>query len=173
MTKAALIVVCGLPGSGKSFFAKHLSNKIQANYISSDLLRKEMFPVHRSYSEQEKQLVYDRMLRTSETEIADNKTVIIDATFYKNSLRIPFYQLAIKLNAPLYIFYIEANELLIKERTSAVRPDSEADFSVYLRLKNLFEPIDKPYETLTSERDNIEKLLSSALTYLSYGEKTT
>jgi predicted kinase len=173
MAKSVLILVCGLPGSGKSFFAKRLSDKIQASYLNSDLLRKEMFPVHRSYSEEEKKLVYDRMLHTTEAELVNQKTVVIDATFYKNSLRISFYQLAEKLNTQLYIFHIEANETLIKERTSVIRPDSEADFSVYLKLKPLFEPIDRPHSTLISEGNNIEELLSSALTYLYHGEKTT
>ena len=62
--------------------------------------------------------------------------MIIDATFYENVLRIPFYQLAEKLSCKLYIFNIQANEDLIKERTSLVRADSEADFNVYLTLKN-------------------------------------
>ncbi len=166
-----LILVCGLPGSGKSFFAKHLSEKIQAAYFNSDLLRKELFPKGRTYSEQEKQLVYDTMLAHTSVNIEKGKTVVIDATFYKNKLRTPFYKLATQKHIPLYIFYIEADQQLIKTRTSVARPDSEADYTVYLKLKELFEPIEQPYKTLVSQQNNIEALLSEALTYISNEQK--
>lgn len=166
-----LILVCGLPGSGKSFFAKHLSEKIQAAYFNSDLLRKELFPAGRTYSEQEKQVVYDTMFANASSSIAKGITVVVDATFYKNILRTPFHKLATQKNIPFYIFYIEANEELIKARTSVKRPDSEADYTVYLKLKELFEPIDQPYKILVSKQHNIETLLSEALTYISNEQK--
>jgi len=37
-----IIIVCGLPGSGKSFFAHRLAAKLDALHISSDKTRKEM-----------------------------------------------------------------------------------------------------------------------------------
>jgi len=161
-----LILVCGLPGSGKSFFARTLSKQLHARYYNSDLLRKELFPNNRTYSEQEKQTVYSTLLSIAENDLKDQYTVIIDATFYENSLRIPFYQLTEKLTCKLYIFYIQANEDLIKERTSIKRTDSEADFNVYLTLKNKFEPIDRAFLSLISEQNNIDKLIHSALLYL-------
>ena len=166
-----LILVCGLPGSGKSFFARHLSTKIKAYYFNSDLLRKELYPVQRTYSEQEKQEVYNTLLERTQDVLLKNEPVLIDATFYKNALREPFYELAAKHSASLYIFHICADESLIKERTSTVRPDSEADFSVYLKLKDLFEPITLPSKILISEKNNIDVLIEDALTYLDYGKK--
>ena len=171
--KNVLVLVCGLPGSGKSFFSKKLCDKIHATYINSDLLRKELFPAKRTYSEEEKQVVYDTLLTRTESYLENNQTVIIDATFYKNNLRIPFYKIAAMLQCSCVIFYLEANEILTKERTSATRTDSEADFSVYLKLKKLFEPIDKPFLKLISEHDNIDALLTSALTYLKKDGKET
>ena len=161
-----LILVCGLPGSGKSFFARTLSIRLQARYYNSDLLRKELFPNKRTYSEEEKQTVYSKLVAIAKKNLKDQHTVIIDATFYKNALRIPFYQLAEKLSCKVYIFYIQASEDLIKERTSLLREDSEADFNVYLKLKNKFEPIERAFLSLTSERNNIDQLIHSALLYL-------
>jgi len=161
-----LILVCGLPGSGKSFFAQHLSDKIQAAYLSSDVYRKELYPNHRTYSEKEKQSVYDALLSSTETNLIHHTSVVLDATFYKNSLRLPFYKLAKQLNCPCSIIYISADEELIKERTSKVRADSEADYSVYLKLKDAYEAIDKPHLTLESTNKNIDALLSTAETFL-------
>jgi predicted kinase len=168
MKTSALILVCGLPGSGKSFFAQKLSIKTDALYLNSDILRKELFPTNRTYSEKEKQEVYDTLLERASHAIKTNKSVVVDATFYKNSLRIPFYTLAKQLNCPLTLFKIEADETLIRERTSKTRPDSEADFNVYLKLKNSFEPIEIPFCTLQSERNNIDTLLTEALNYLNH-----
>ena len=163
-----LILVCGLPGSGKSFFAKHLSEIMQAAYFNSDICRKELFPNNRTYSEKEKQSVYDALISSTETNLIHHTSVVLDATFYKNSLRLPFYNLASQLNCPYSIIYISAEESLIKERTSQIREDSEADYSVYLSLKDLFEPIEKPYLTLQSTNKNIDTLLSTALTFLTH-----
>lgn len=162
-----LIVVCGLPGSGKSFFAQALSNRIQAVYLNSDLLRKELFPIRRTYSIQEKSIVYETLLVRAEEEL-NNHSVIVDATFYTEELRKPFYRLAERVSSRLYVFYITADETIILERTSLARPDSEADYDVYLKVKELFEPFDRNVTTLVSERDNIEVLISSALTHIGY-----
>ena len=56
-----VIIVCGLPGSGKSYFAERLAKKIDADYVNSDRLRKELFP-SRTYSDREKATVYWRMV---------------------------------------------------------------------------------------------------------------
>lgn len=166
-----LIIVCGLPGSGKSFFAKHLSDKLKAVYLNSDICRKELFPNHRTYSEKEKQNVYDVLLSSTETNLIHTGSVVVDATFYKNKLRIPFYDLANKLNCALSVIYIEAEETLVKERTSKIRTDSEADYSVYLKLKPVFEPIDIPHLTLQSTNNNIDLLLSDSITFLNHERK--
>jgi predicted kinase len=161
-----LILVCGLPGSGKSFFAKKLSAELHAVCYNSDILRKELFPLKRTYSEEEKKLVYTTLLSFVEKELKEKHTVVIDATFYQNTLRIPFYKLAEQMNCPLSVIYLYADEKVVQERTSVTREDSEADYNVYLRLKNLFEPIDRPFISLTSERDNIHELIQSALIQL-------
>ncbi len=168
MKTSSLTLVCGLPGSGKSFFAQKLSARIDALYLNSDVLRKELFPSNRTYSEIEKQQVYNTLLERASHAIQTNKSVVVDATFYKNNLRTPFYQLAKQVNCSLKLFKIEADETLIQERTSKTRDDSEADFHVYLKLKDVFEPIDIPFCTLKSERANIETLLSDALNYLNH-----
>lgn len=166
-----LILVCGLPGTGKSFFGQHLSKKMDAYYLNSDILRKELFPENRTYSEEEKQFVYDTLLIKTEENLKKGKSVMVDATFYKNELRIPFYTIAQTKKIPLYIFYITADETLIQARTSVLRSDSEADYLVYLKLKELFEPITMPYTTLISTQNNINDLLATALIYLNHGEK--
>lgn len=166
--KQTLILVCGLPGSGKSFFAKQFAEQNHIPHFNSDIVRKQLFPRLRTYSELEKQQVYDWLITQTEMSLKAGKSVIIDATFYKKNLRTPFYYIASELNIPIKIIHIYAAEELIKERTSAVRMDSEADYSVYLKLKNAFEPIDQHHLVLQSTNNNIDFLLTEADSFLKY-----
>lgn len=111
------------------------------------------------------------MLSITETNLVRNTSVIVDATFYKKRLRLPFYSLADRLNCSCAVIYLFAEEALVKERTSQVREDSEADYAVYLKLKDAFESIEKPYLTLQSTDSNIDLLLSAALTFLDHEQK--
>lgn len=43
LSKPHLLIMVGIPGSGKSFFAEHFSNTFKAPFISVDKLRKELF----------------------------------------------------------------------------------------------------------------------------------
>jgi predicted kinase len=67
-----IIIVLGLPGSGKSYFASRFAKLIHADYINSDRIRKSMFPA-RSYSEREKASVYNEMLELMRQAIRQDK----------------------------------------------------------------------------------------------------
>ncbi|MDP4129883.1 MAG: ATP-binding protein, partial [Bacteroidota bacterium] len=84
-----IIIVSGLPGSGKSYFASRFAKLIQADYINSDRVRKNIFPAS-SYSEKENASVYDEMLELTRRSIRQKKNLVLDATFYKNELRKKF-----------------------------------------------------------------------------------
>lgn len=56
-----IVAVCGLPGSGKSYFAARLAERLDAVYLSSDRVRREMF-TRRTYSDDEKMDVYRELI---------------------------------------------------------------------------------------------------------------
>ena len=75
-----------MPGSGKSYFDSRLSEKINAVYVNSDELRWKLFR-ERTYSDAEKLLVYDSMMEMMNDAIQNKKSIVLDATFYKEELR--------------------------------------------------------------------------------------
>lgn len=81
-----IVIVTGLPGSGKSYFASHLSPLIDAVCINSDRIRKKMF-TERIYSEAEKLSVYKEMLAEMKASVQRHKNVVLNATFYKKRIR--------------------------------------------------------------------------------------
>lgn len=163
--KIMVIIIMGLPGSGKSYFAGHLSRHLDIPYIGSDQIRKEM-GVMGHYGPTDKKNVYEQMKLLAQTAIQQGKDVILDATFYKKSIRGPFASLAQQHQVPLALIWVEAEEGLIRERLSKKREDSEADYGVYLTLKANFEPPLEPYLKLSSGPNNISEMLEEAEEYL-------
>ena len=165
-----IIVVFGLPGSGKSYFAEKLAKKIEAGYVNSDRLRKEMFPV-RTYSEQEKTAVYNVMLQKMRRALKQNKNVVLDATFHTNETREPFTQAGKKKDRICFI-EITADEELIQRRLQKERNYSEADFEVYKLIRRQWEPLNEPHLMLESTDENIDNMLEKAAAYLKIKDDT-
>ena len=160
-----LVVVFGLPGTGKSFFSSRLAEMINAEYVSSDQVRFAILE-KRSYTTGEKQKVYDEMLARSKKLLRQKKKVVLDGTFYRESIRKQAVSLASAMKVPVFFIEIKAGSLLIKNRVSKKRKNSEADYQVYLRIKDLFQPMAKKHLVLQSGDDNIEVMLSEAKKYL-------
>lgn len=159
-----VIIVMGLPGSGKSYFASRLATGIEADYINSDRVRKKII-TQRTYSPNEKQLVYNKMLAQMKLAVKQKKDIVLDGTFYKHSIRKKFIDEA--RNATC-IFFIEvrAAESLIRERLKQTRADSEADFTVYKIIQAQWEPLQEKHLKLQSTNDNINDMLKTAFDYL-------
>ena len=162
MAKTNIVIVLGLPGSGKSYFASRLAEMLNAEYVNSDRLRKELFP-KRTYSKSEKAQVYDALLKKMQTAIAQKNYVVLDATFHNRAIREPFIG-----SGEDHIVFIEvqADETIIRERLQEDRPYSEADLTVYKLIKRQWEPLKRPHLTLRSTNDNIDAMLKRALQYL-------
>lgn len=164
-----IVIVFGLPGCGKTYFAGRLADEIHADLIQSDKLRKKMFDA-RTYSDNEKLHVYDEMMIQTKNCLKQNKNVVIDATFHRDKIRKKFIQ-----EMP-EIFFIEiiADEQLIGERLKRKRADSEADFEVYKKIKSAWEPMHEHHLILQSGNDNIKDMLQTALRsiFLKYDQRT-
>jgi predicted kinase len=159
-----IVIVFGLPGSGKSYFAERLAKKINADYVNSDRLRKEMFP-KRTYSAEEKAAVYNAMLQKMSVAAKQNQNIVLDATFHKQKTRKAFID-GIRGQDKVYFIEIKAAENLIRQRLKKERADSEADYEVYKLLLQEWEPMNEAHLSLHSTDENISSLLQDAVKYL-------
>jgi predicted kinase len=157
-----IIVVFGLPGSGKSFFASALAKKLNTGYLNSDQLRRNMF-TKRTYSTEEKMAVYDTMRLAMKVAIRNKANLVLDGTFYKESLRKQFQH---ESKERLWFIEVIADESTIRSRLMKPRAYSEADFEVYKKLKSEWEPMKQPHLIIQSTNDNIEEMLKEAEDYL-------
>lgn len=159
-----IVIVFGLPGSGKTYFAVSLANMIKADYINSDQIRRTLFAV-RAYSAREKLSVYNEMLVLMHKTVQQHKNLVLDATFYTNDIRKKFLDAAEDIDDIIFI-EVRAEESLIKERLKRPREDSEADFQVYKKIKKQWEPLYEDHLILQSTDDNITEMLKKTAAYL-------
>jgi predicted kinase len=159
-----VILVMGLPGSGKSYFASRLAVAIGADYLSSDRIRKELM-AERSYSVREKEKVYSEMLSRMNESVKKNKDLVLDATFYKQRFR---DKVSSEISGSNKVAFIEvtAPGWAIKKRLSHEREFSEADFDVYKVIRKEWEPVLEKHLELNSVDNSIEDMLQKAIRYL-------
>ncbi len=157
-----IVLVLGLPGSGKSYFASRLAKKIDGSYVNSDHLRKQLFP-KRTYSDLEKETVYNVMLKKMKVAITKEKNLVLDATFHKKEIRKLFKK---NPNEKIHFIEVWADEGIIKKRLKKSRPFSEADFKIYQLILQQWEPLEETYLSLESTNENIDDMLQKATEYL-------
>ncbi|MBM7569511.1 AAA family ATPase [Paenibacillus sacheonensis] len=75
-----LIMLVGLPGAGKSTFAKELAIKETAVILSSDALKEELFPSGYGYEEKNDPIVFNELYTRAFNNITKGISVILDAT---------------------------------------------------------------------------------------------
>jgi aminoglycoside phosphotransferase family enzyme/predicted kinase len=149
--RPCLVLVGGLPGTGKSTLATNLAAQHDFQVIRSDIVRKELagLPFGESakadlgqglYTTEMTDRTYAECLRRSEQLLFEGRRVIVDATFIEQHRRQPFFDMAVHSRvSPLFLF-CEADEETIKARLAARRGDaSDADWSVYVSAAQRYE----------------------------------
>ena len=165
--KPIVVIVCGLPGSGKSYFGSKLAKKIRAAYLNSDRLRKKLFEKS-EYSEKEKFTVYEEMLRRSKRTLKRNKSVVLDATFYKADIRGKFVE-EFKDKKQIFIIEVRADRRITRKRLNQPRPYSDANAKIYDKIERQWESIPEKHLMLQSTNININAMLVKATRYLNTG----
>jgi predicted kinase len=140
----------GSPGSGKSHLGRTLSSALGAELIQTDAVRKELFPDPR-YTQGEAARVYGTCHQRIAEALAHGRCVVFDGTNLSERHRLTLYQLAERASAPWFIVVATAPEAVIRARlrhrmeNRDADDQSDADWPVYLRMRQHAEPIPRPH----------------------------
>jgi hypothetical protein len=151
-----LIIVGGLPGSGKSTIARALAERIGAACLSSDVLRKELAGAEPGtrltaavgagiYTAAMSALTYRELLAQAERQLRAGRSVVLDATFGRAGARRPAAALARAVSGLFVAAECRCPMRLARERlASRARPGytgpSDARWEVYRSMRRTFEP---------------------------------
>lgn len=160
-----IIAICGLPGSGKTYFSKKLANVLGYRRFSSDELRSEMKQLG-LYDEGSRLAVYKEMVRQARPLLKKEQTIILDASFNNQAQRQLLKDLAKEHNNRLIFIQCIADEASSLARVNQTREHTEADSRVYYLLRDLWEALEPPYLRLDTVQESLETRLEKTKRYL-------
>ena len=154
----ALIIVSGLPGTGKSYFCRKLGEKIDLVILESDTLRKQLFAAP-SYGKQESMQLFRACHGLVEELLRKGINVALDATNLEEHNREQLYHIADQSGARLVVVRMEAPPEVVQQRLErrSRREDqsdhSEADWNVHSKMKPTVEKIGRNHFAVDSSKD--------------------
>lgn len=156
VVEPVLIVVSGLPGTGKSYFCSQLAERLPVIILESDALRRALFPSP-SYSSQESSHLFRACHLLIEGLLKKGTSLIFDATNLSEHKREYLYSIAERLDVKLILVRVEAPPEVVYQRLKARGEDSQgksgADWTVYRRMKPSVDKIRRNHYAVDTSRD--------------------
>ena len=160
-----IIVICGLPGTGKTFLANKLSSYVNATVLSTDKIRKELFEKP-TYTAWERTLIYDVLFLLAKYLHSSGIRCILDGTFNMEKSRSEVKEILNLRDDQFHIIECICPEDIILTRLLLRKDDySDANVSIYLKMKKIYEPVRQNHLTINSSKP-IDKIIERIVKYI-------
>src|SRR5437763_1719027 len=139
--RAALVMLMGLPGVGKSYCGRILAERLGAAHVATDHLRSRLF-IAASYADDENAAVFGIAEALVDELLAEGHTVVLDATHLVARNRLAAENVARARGAALHHVLVTADDAAARERLAsrsrerAAGDHSDADLGVYERMRS-------------------------------------
>ena len=165
-----IIIVFGLPGTGKSFLSERLAKDIKVGYLNTDIIR-EQTGKKGQYDEETRLFVYQKMKEKKIGYIEHGRHCIVYGTFQKKKYRDIVLKEIEKNNVDYRFIQTVTDEEVVKNRMKKSRKHSEADFSIYLKIKEDFDPVTLPHLRLRTDKQELPEMIETIKQYISYDQR--
>ncbi|MFH1650844.1 MAG: AAA family ATPase [Chloroflexota bacterium] len=158
VTRPVLIMVSGLPGTGKSHLSRRLAENVPVVILESDALRKALF-LQPEYTAAENTLLFRAVHRLLGDLLQRGISAVLDATNLSELFRERIYRIAEQTRARLIIIRVAAPAAVVKQRLAArarkaARSDhSEATWDIYQKMLPDVQPINRNHFVVDTSRD--------------------
>jgi aminoglycoside phosphotransferase family enzyme/predicted kinase len=143
--KPCLVLVAGLPGSGKTTLANALAARAGLHLIRTDVVRKELAAGHPRedlYTPEWDDRTYAAVLERAHQKIVEGGRVLIDANFRQDRRRQTFLEAARDWGVPAQLLICRASPEVVRRRLLHRTGDaSDADWIVYQQVARTWEPL--------------------------------
>ena len=154
--KPRLMVISGLPGTGKSHLAARLAERLPYLVLESDVLRKTLFP-EPGYLPAENTRLFRTLHQLITVLLEKGVSLILDATNLSERNREYLYHIADTIESKLILVKVEAPPDLVKERLinrlNEPESSSDADWSVYQKMKPTVQKISRKHFVVDTSQD--------------------
>jgi predicted kinase len=153
-----LLVLAGLPGTGKSHFARRLVESLSFLVLETDRLRKVLVPSPR-YTPGEHRRLFECCHLLTEEYLKKGYPVLFDATNLTDRFRVPLYRIADSLRKSIAIVEVTAPREVVRRRLRSREAgldrdtNSDAGWLIYCRMAPAWEPIRQKHYTVDSSID--------------------
>lgn len=165
-----IVLMAGLPGTGKTTVARELANRTDGAFLSKDEIRAALFsPEDIEYSVQQDDLVMEVVLEAARflLQKAPARKIFLDGrTFSRRDQIDRALKFASELAQPWTIIECTCSEESARRRldleTDPAHPAHNRTFALYLEMKARFEPISYSKRTINTD-EPLERCIEQAL----------
>lgn len=163
-----IVVLAGYPGVGKSFIANEFRRELSTDVLRTDKIRKELVS-NPTYSKDESQKTYEELFSRTEETVKGGTSVVLDATFSLQVGRDNVASIGEQQGCAVIFVNVTCDEDIVRERIASRDGISDADFSVYQKVRDSFEPFQRSVETIDNSRSKSKTKQSVSEVLRSYG----
>ncbi len=164
-SRPCLVLVGGLPGTGKSHLAADLEQRAGLQWIRADAVRKELAGLDPNasgrdtieggiYTHAWNDRTYGECLARADAIIERGGRAIVDASFKEERRRLQFIDCARRLGVPVRMLCCTASPDAIRRRLAERTDDpSDADWTIYEHAMRTWDPYGTATEAVVTEID--------------------
>ncbi len=153
-----LLMLAGLPGTGKSAFAREVASRCPFLTLESDRLRKTM-AARPEYTAAENRRLFDACHWLISEFLRQGYPLLWDATNINERARRPVYDIARRRGAPLAVVVVtappETVRQRLRDREAGLDPEtwSDAGWDIYSRMAQAWEPVKRRHLSVNTAGD--------------------